>query len=337
MTPMQTISKVVITLGFATLLILFNQGCGDGHKNGGFVNSDGGSNVDGMAMSDGTMTDGGTLIDASGEGDSSTVQDASNFSDSMADVDAVEADAAELDAGLFACSIEMIPDLTFPSLTIAGQIRALPDDPNEEITGEFNYVANAQLSFIDENGTTIGSDTSFGDFGAYELSISPPSSPDPVDGHVHITHADYLNQRFYFSTPISTDNYMADFEMISQTAFTEFLNFLEEPFIPNKGALKVKVLDCDGAPLMGATISTEPVSGRIIYLVYDETTGNLDLTASQTGTTGEAIIYQVPTGQVTVTAVYQTDTLRPRTVTINPLSAQTTTSTEISPHGSAFE
>jgi hypothetical protein len=76
------------------------------------------------------------------------------------------------------------------------------------------------------------------------------------------------------------------------------------------GLLRITIVDCDNIPIEGATVMFAPVPGAVFY---DPESGAADPLRTSTTAAGTIIAFDVPVGDVTVSAHYQGTDLPPRT------------------------
>lgn len=133
----------------------------------------------------------------------------------------------------------------------------------------------------------------------------------------------YLDAYVYTATPSVADATNLPPRLLSSTTLAVLELLLSIPSPSGKAVLAVHVVDCDGKSVSGATITTSP-SGLVRYIVGTAPSG----TATTTDTSGQAFIFNVPTGSVVVSASLGSSVFRSHTINAR---ADLVTETEVSP------
>jgi hypothetical protein len=117
----------------------------------------------------------------------------------------------------------------------------------------------------------------------------------PLEAYLHAEAEGLVTTRLYPPIPVFSDVPMIPLPMFSPIV----VNFLSPDQEPDKGIVLVIVLDCAGQPIAGATVSSTPEAGDVIYA---DNMGIPDDAATSTGNQGLAFLINVPGGPVTVNA-----------------------------------
>lgn len=137
-----------------------------------------------------------------------------------------------------------------------------------------------------------------------------PTSGTPVDGFLHATATNYLDTYVYPPYPLFEDTPNAAVLFVSQ-ATLQLLPILQLPTQdPQKALVGILVVDCDGEPVAGATVSTTPAG----TVKYGGSGGLPDAGATATAADGLAYVFNVPAGPVVVDALAGANDLRQHTV-----------------------
>lgn len=204
-------------------------------------------------------------------------------------------------------------DATPPELSCLGQpIPNTAPDPIS-IAGtafEFSIMGQTPLSGVNISAHLVSDDsmiagpTTTGAPGTFALSA--PSNDVPIDGYFLATHGDKFDTLLYPPTPVyeNSDNVvvaMFDTDLLNLLALSGFNQDMN-----TYGIATVLVLDCEGNPVQGATVTSNPPAGTIAYAA------NMlpDSTATATDSSGLAFLFNVPTGTVTIDAEVGGQSLR---------------------------
>lgn len=143
-------------------------------------------------------------------------------------------------------------------------------------------------------------------------AITAPSGGTPIDGYLQASVSGHLDTYYYAAAPVAADATAAQIALITQANLDAGTAAVGVTQSAANGAMLVRVADCNGLPLTGATISTTP-SGEIRYSANSQPS----TTATMTDASGVAFIYNVPPGTVTVDAMLGTRALRTRIVGVH--------------------
>lgn len=157
--------------------------------------------------------------------------------------------------------------------------------------------------------TPLATDTTDAD-GNYSLSAT--TGGEPLDAFVYATAEGYVPTREYPGQPVSADLVGAPIPLLTEDLLASLHvfagNIVQEP---DKATMFMVVADCDGNPVEGATVSTDPAAGDIVYA---DANGFPNSSRVATSTAGIAFLFNVPTGSVEVDAEVGGVSLREHTV-----------------------
>src|SRR6185295_20058851 len=156
------------------------------------------------------------------------------------------------------------------------------------------------------------------------FSRSQGTGTAPRKAHLHVSSPGFIDTYFYPAVPIAV-NLNAGLVMFTVDDLTMLAMAVQLPIDPSKAVLAVGVVDCNDRPVGGATVTTEPMAGRI-YLNSNVTP---DPTATATDDrTGTAIFYNVSPSSILINATVDGMTLRSHSIMA---MAGTLTQSEIQP------
>lgn len=231
---------------------------------------------------------------AGGSPDAPINYDARPIPDAAPPIDAIPANLSCLGGSL--------PTTAPATLTLSGNTQTVSLSGLSPVAGA--TVTAKQVSDDSTVGTPDTSDNS----GAF--SISAPTGGVPLDAYLEITHGSYWDTLVYPPVPVSQD-FTGVAALLVNDGQVSLIQSLYGVSHDGNGIVGVIVLDCDNNPIQGATVSTNPAGGDVLYNGPD---GLPDSNATSTGADGVAQIYSVPTGTVTVNATARGMTLRARDV-----------------------
>ncbi|MBL8955274.1 MAG: hypothetical protein JNK82_31155 [Myxococcaceae bacterium] len=214
-------------------------------------------------------------------------------------------DAGDVDGGDFSCAGVAAPTSAVADLVLAGTVTSAGLTRNP--------VVGATVELFDPGGTRIDTGTSDADGGAYRVEHAIDCTA--YDGYLRASHADAGFYDFYYYPPAPWRRGRTELELVIFDASTRNLATLLAmvTVTPGTGAIALGLEDCTRTPITGATVTTMP-AGDVRYVGP----GGLPLgPAAQTSTSpkGQALIFNLPVGNVTVTASVQGRTLT-RTVAV---------------------
>ena len=132
----------------------------------------------------------------------------------------------------------------------------------------------------------------------------------PIDGFARASKDSYLTSWLYLPDPLSMSFTNVPVVMIASSNVGLLELLLGVSVDDSKGVVALRIADCAGDPIAGATVSTSPAGTDIAY-----TSGGLPSTmAAATDADGVAIVFNVPPGDVEVQASYGGTALHAHTV-----------------------
>jgi hypothetical protein len=226
-------------------------------------------------------------------------------------VTACGGDSSGPDVG-FQCLGQALPTTAPPLISVSGQVRANALNPNP-------LAGAAVFAFRTGDTTTLAADTS-NTPGFYSLSITTGGTP--VDGYLRLTHSGQITTYAYPSRPLAAD-LVTNVLMITSSEFDFLAQLVSVTPTAGNGFIGVIVKNCDGAPIAGATVTTNP-AGTVRYNAGSTPSPS----ATSTSGDGVAYVFNVAAGNVTVQANGGGHTLRQHVVNAR---ADVVTLTEIQP------
>jgi hypothetical protein len=220
-------------------------------------------------------------------------------------------DSSGPDVG-FQCLGQALPTTAPPLISVSGQVRANALNPNP-------LAGAAVFAFRTGDTTTLAADTS-NTPGFYSLSITTGGTP--VDGYLRLTHSGQITTYAYPSRPLAAD-LVTNVLMITSSEFDFLAQLVSVTPTAGNGFIGVIVKNCDGAPIAGATVTTNP-AGTVRYNAGSTPSPS----ATSTSGDGVAYVFNVAAGNVTVQANGGGHTLRQHVVNAR---ADVVTLTEIQP------
>lgn len=212
----------------------------------------------------------------------------------------------------FECLGAAVPTTAPATIAVAGQIRANALSPSA--------LGNAIIeAFRTGNTTLLAADTSE-TAGFYSLSVTTGGTP--VDGYLRVTHSGQLDTYAYPSRPLFAD-IATNVLMVTSSELAFLATAVGVPQTAGTGFIGVIVKDCNGDPIAGATVTTNP-AGTVRYNSETTPSGS----ATSTSGDGVAYVFNVTAGTVTVQANGRGHALRQHVVNAR---ADVVTLTEIQP------
>ncbi len=215
------------------------------------------------------------------------------------------------------------PDGRVPELSCLGN--TLPDTAADPvvITGIAQTIdlasqALAPLAGVTVTGHLVADDS--------EIATADPTATDgtfsisvttnglPVDGYVKLINpADttYLETRIYPPAPLVQDLAGNRGMMFNDGLLSVLANFGLTHDQSTKGIVGILVLDCNGEPVIGATVTLNPASGQIFY---NGPNGTPSPAATETAGDGLALIFNVDAGDVEIGAEVGGQQMRKHTI-----------------------
>ncbi len=153
------------------------------------------------------------------------------------------------------------------------------------------------------------------------FSLQVMTNGEPLDGYLLATKSGYVDLYMYPQGAFTGDYANADVNMITPSN-KDFLNNLANGGqMAGKGLIGLAILDANGTPVAGATISSTPAAGAYRY------TGSNGLpsgSATSTSADGVAFMFNVPSGPITVSATKSGMSFKSHVVVARPDKMTTT-------------
>lgn len=248
--------------------------------------------------------------DEGGDGDGARADSAprADATEQEPDASVGEADATPPD---LACAGQPLPTEAADMVTLSGGVFSIDIAGQEPVEGaivQLRRAANDRV--LDDNapGGTAADGT---------YSLTGRTRGNPLEAYLHATADGLVTTRLYPPIPVTTDVPMVPLPMFSPIV----VNFISPDQEPENGIVVLIVLDCSGQPIPGATVSSTPEAGGVIYA---DDTGVPDQAATSTGAQGLAYLVNVPAGDVEVNATSGGQDLLAHTVAAVPDEVTTT-------------
>jgi hypothetical protein len=226
-------------------------------------------------------------------------------------------DASAVDAHpSFPCMTDPMPTTAPGVIQVSGLARSVTAQGQEPVAG-------ATVRAHDANGAEVGAATTDTD-GAYAISLTTGGAP--IDGYLHAVAASHLETYLYPPNPMFTDTDDGSLMFLSSGTFALLALVSGVTQDSSRGFVAGLVLDCSGAPVAGATVSTDPPG----TVVYADTSSLPDTGATATSETGIVFIFNVPVGVATIRATADGAAFRAHPIEVRATGAQITT-TAIAP------
>lgn len=281
--------------------------------------------------------DDGASADASA--DANLQPDGAPRYDASGALDATPADLTCLD--------DELPATADDPLTVSGSVFTLDGTMQANLA---DVLVEAHLIGADPDSAPLAADSPTGSDGAYTLEaesggapleaflyavklVNPPSDTDP--------DTNYLRTRLYPPIPVAENQIDVPIPVLSRDTLDLLLLFTGgADQDPEKGIIVALVVDCAGEPAAGATVTTDPAAGNVLYA---NEMGLPSVNRTTTSSQGLVFLLNVPAGDVSIGAEVGGETLREHVVTVVGGDAEDTaysgeiTATAITPIGAAAQ
>jgi hypothetical protein len=247
----------------------------------------------------GTTPDAGSPVDSGSKNDSGSV-----IVDSGSDTGPVI-------TGDFSCAGATLPTTAPASITVSGTA------VDQALSGQTLLEGVAISAYPTQTSTTASSNDTTNAVGAFSLVVG--TGELPVDGYLKATLTGEMDTYLYANAPLAKDSAGLDVVMLTPTTYglLSFGGGVTQDAA--KGIVAVAVLDCEAQPVVGATVSSSP-AGDIRY----GGSAGPSKTATSTDTSGLAYLFNVPTGDVTVSAMAGSTALRTHHIVVRSGAFTTT-------------
>ena len=153
------------------------------------------------------------------------------------------------------------------------------------------------------------------------FSLMVPTNGMPVDGYLLATKASYVDLYMYPTGAFIANSESNDINMITPSN-KDFLSSLAGGNqMAGKGLIGLAVVDGQGNPVQGATVSSTPAAGSYHYT---DSGGLPSSSATSTSADGVAFMFNVPSGPITVSATKSGMTFKSHVVTARANKMTTT-------------
>ncbi len=210
--------------------------------------------------------------------------------------------------GPFGCLGQPVPAGAPDPVTLSGTAQTLSGTTAVPAKG-------VAITAVKGDGTTLSTATT-DSAGAYSLSL--PTGGNALDVHLTATKSGDRPTALFPATKLYMNTDAGLILIISQSDFDFLASLSGENQKSSKAAIGLAVVDCEGNTLSGATVTTDP-PGDVVYV----SGGQPDTNATSTDSSGVALLFNVPAGNVTVSAIVGGMTLRSHS--INAAAGVTTT------------
>jgi hypothetical protein len=245
------------------------------------------------------------LLACAGCGGGSSSADAAPDAPGAPDASAIDAtppDASTPDVALppdarvydFSCAGAPDPTTAPTTLTVSGMVVDLLS------TSALNNVT-VESRLRSDPMNVLASDTT-DTTGAFSVSVANPGAM-PVDAFLQFSLPSYATTYIYPSDPIAGDSTIDEAGMImSSNVLVIYSVSGAMALVPGNGTSLVVVMDCLGQSIEGATVGLSPTAAETQIGYLDGMMPSLSATA--TDASGVAVGFNVPAGDITVTADY---------------------------------
>ncbi|MFO0618698.1 MAG: hypothetical protein U0414_39260 [Polyangiaceae bacterium] len=201
--------------------------------------------------------------------------------------------------GAFDCLGDPLPTTAPAVIDLGGDVSGIDGASTSKVMG-----AKVELFKND----VLASTTTSGAMGVFSF-LDVATNGMPVDGYLRASDPKFLDTYVYPPYPLAKDTPNAAVLLVSPSTIT-LLSMIGLPAQnPQNAFVGILVVDCDGNPVEGATVSTNP-PGTVKYGM-----GMLPSnSATSTGADGLAYVFNVPAGPVVVDAMAGTNDLREHTI-----------------------
>jgi hypothetical protein len=218
--------------------------------------------------------------------------------------------------GAYDCIGDPFPTTAPATITVGGHTNEI-NTQGQVPLGEVAVTANQQTGDTEIDSMT--SDAA----GIYSLSATTGGTP--VNGYLHGVKANFKETYVYPPAPLANDQPNIPVLMVSNLVYSVLPALAQADQDADHGFLGVLVVDCFGAPVSGAQVTSN--GGGTVRYVMGTSVGNAEVT--QTDSSGIALIFNVNVGDtVEVDATAGGNDLAAHTVKVR---ADVVTTTVVAP------
>ncbi len=217
----------------------------------------------------------------------STSQDSGTVTDSG--TTPKDSGAPTTDSGTvnFPCQATPLPTTAPATLTVAGGV------VDQGASGQKPISGATVDGYATQTSTTSIASTTSGPTGAFSLDLT--TGGIPLDGYLKLSKAGELDTYLYPNQPLVADQAKLAGVMVTSGTFSGLALLAGVTQEPAKGFTAVAVLDCSGASVAGAIVTTS-AGGTTKY----NGTAGPSSTAAATGVDGLAYVFNMTPGDATV-------------------------------------
>jgi hypothetical protein len=207
----------------------------------------------------------------------------------------VPAKVAEPD---LSCRDVILPTEAAGKITVNGSVTTLADDTPLDGVMLRGHAGNLNLMPVMSQPD-----------GSFYYSYD--SNKVPRVGYLDATFVGYLDTRLYPPVPVAADITVA-VHMLTAADAVALAAAGGLTLDPTKGAALVEVVDCNGSPLVGGTVSTSPRGPEVRYFAD----GEPSTAATTTDESGRAMVVNINPASTTITGSWQGTSVRGHDVTV---------------------
>jgi hypothetical protein len=201
------------------------------------------------------------------------------------------------DAGPYTCLGQPLPTTAPNPISVSGNTFTLTLGGTQALAGTpvALFVGASMIASASANGS-----------GAFTMNV--PTNGAPVDGFLRAQSGGYLDTYLYPPAPLAESTTAAQMLLLDSSTFGTLQSLAGVTQQSGKGFVIVLVLDCQGKPVGGATVTA--ASGSVRY----DSGGQPSSNASSTDTDGLAYVFNTTAGNVQVGASVGGMTFRAHTL-----------------------
>lgn len=185
-------------------------------------------------------------------------------------------------------------DDTMADAAVTPTMLKLTGTATEQGQGGSTPLADATISVYKASDEATALATAMTD-SAGNWTITLTTDGKPQDVFAKATKANYVDAYAYPPAPLTKDT-TVDINTMTTSTFNLLLTFSGAS--SSKGVITMVVLDANDAPVQGATVSSMPASGAYRYMDAN----GYPQSSTATNTDGLSFFFDVPPGNVTVSA-----------------------------------
>ncbi len=215
----------------------------------------------------------------------------------------------------FSCADEVFPDPVPDPIVLSGEVF----QPGLTGSAQDAPVAMATVRAWDLQRINLITFASSGEDGRYAIEL--PTGGDPLNTVFEVTAPLMIDSLAWLPTAVFEERDDIDVALFTDQHIDAIMNFSGITPDTSKGVLVVKLFDCQGFPIEGATVTIDPPPLDTLYVASNGLPSYQPKTSSQ----GSAILLDVERGSVLINAELDGVALRPNTVFVERIGAAITT------------